>query len=50
MLIVLVDLEGSGEFIHKLRPEEVKVLVEGFLCIDVHEFVFLDDEEVLGDE
>lgn len=47
MLIILVDLESCGKFIHKLRAEEVEILMQGFLSIDVDEFVLLHDEKVL---
>lgn len=47
MLIVLVNLESSGEFIHKLRTKEVEILMQGFLSINVDQFVLLDDEKVL---
>lgn len=48
MFVILVNLESCWELIHKLRAEEVEILMQGFLSINVDQFVFLDDKKVLG--
>lgn len=50
MLVALVGLEGSWQFVHEVRAEEIEVLMQGILCVYIDQFVLLNDEEILGNE